>query len=278
MSRTVDAHHHFWEMESGAYDWPTPAEGPIFRTFRAADLAAEIGPAGIDATVLVQTVNTLADTDSMLGAAAANPWIAAVVGWVALDRAGEAADQIDIRRSAGLHGIRHLIHREPDPEWILRPDVGEGLAALQARGLPFDVVAVFPNHLRLVPILADRFPNLVLVIDHLAKPPIRADGWDHWRVELLAAAERPNVVAKISGLDTAAGGGWTTDELRPSVEVALEAFGPDRLMFGTDWPVCRLVSDYRDVVTATRELVAALSPTEQALILGGTASRVYHLD
>lgn len=140
-----------------------------------------------------------------------------------------------------------------------------------------DVVAVFPDHLRLVPLVADRYPDLVFVIDHLAKPPIRGSGWLTWRRELETAAERPNVVAKLSGLDTAAGPGWAVDELRPSVEVALEAFGPDRLMFGSDWPVCRMVSTYVEVVAATRNLIAGLAIAEQDAILGGTARRVYRL-
>ena len=166
----------------------------------------------------------------------------------------------------------------PTPSGSTGPAVEPGLRLLERLGLPFDVVAVFPDHLRLVPVLADRYPDLVLVIDHLAKPPIRRDGWSTWRRELQAAAERPNVVAKVSGLDTAAGTGWTVDELRPSVDVALEAFGPDRLMFGSDWPVCRLVSDVRArswprPVGWSSELTVG----EQDAIMGGTARRVYRL-
>jgi L-fuconolactonase len=125
--------------------------------------------------------------------------------------------------------------------------------------------------------VADRHPDLVLVVDHLAKPPIRGDRWPAWRSELQAAAKRPNVVAKLSGLDTAAESGWTADELRPSVDVALEAFGPDRLMFGSDWPVCRLVSRYPEVMDATKRLISGLTTTEQDAIMGGTARRVYRV-
>ena len=126
--------------------------------------------------------------------------------------------------------------------------------------------------------VADRHPDLVLVIDHLAKPPIRGTGWDVWRRQITDAADRPNVMAKLSGLDTAAGPGWTTEELRPSVDVALEAFGPDRLLFGSDWPVCLQVSAYGDVVSATEQTLADLTPTERAAVFGGTAQRVYRLD
>ena len=189
-------------------------------------------------------MDTTADTDSMLDTAAGQGFIGGVVGWVPLVE--PAALDAELDRLAGrLCGVRHLIHREADPAWILRPDVGLGLRQLERLGLPFDLVAVFPDHLSLVPEVARRQPDLVLVIDHLAKPPYRADGWDEWRVQLRAAAAAPTVRAKISGLDTSAGPGWTVDELRPAFEVALEAFGPDRLLFGSDWPVCRLVSVVR---------------------------------
>jgi L-fuconolactonase len=273
----VDAHQHFWEIESGAYTWPTAVDGPIYRTFRPEDLAPELEPARVDATVLVQTVDTLADTDAMLDAAARHPFIAGVVGWVPLHDARAAAAALDARRGRPLHGIRHLIHHETDPDWLIREDVGAGLAVLVERGLPFDVVAVFPRHLPLVPIVADRYPDLTLVIDHLAKPPYRSDGWDRWQDDLRRAAERPNVVAKLSGLDTAWGPGWDAARVRPAVEVALGAFGTDRLLFGSDWPVCRSVSTYRAVVDAADELVAPLAPTERGAIMGGTANRIYHL-
>lgn len=273
----IDAHHHFWSIETGEYDWPTAADGPIHRTFGPADLEPELIAAGIDRTVLVQTVNTLADTDAMLAAAAAHAWIGGVVGWVPLDDVDAATAELDARQSDTLVGIRHLIHREPDPTWLTRSSVRTSLGVLAERGLAFDVVAVFPDHLHLVPELADALPNLTFVIDHLAKPPIRAAGWATWRAELARAAQRPNVAAKLSGLDTAAGPGWTVAELAPSIDVALEAFGADRLLFGSDWPVSRLVSGYRDVVAATETLIATLSPAEQDAIMGHTAREIYGL-
>jgi L-fuconolactonase len=272
----IDAHQHFWDLASGRYDWPTPAEGPIFRTFGPEDLAPELRDAGIDRTILVQATDSLADTDSMLEVARAHRFVAGVVGWVPLRDRGRAEVELGARTGA-LCGVRHLIHREPDPEWLLRADVQPGLALLASRGLAFDVVAVFPDHLRLVPLVAARHPHLVLVIDHLAKPPYRGDGWDAWVRDLRAAADAPRVFAKISGLDTAAGAGWSVDELRPAVDVAVEAFGPGRLLFGSDWPVSRLVSGYGDVVRATERLIATLTPAEQALIMGGTAAEVYRL-
>jgi L-fuconolactonase len=272
----VDAHHHFWDLESGLYAWPTAAEGPIHRTFAPEDLAPELLAAGIDATVVVQATDSLADTDAMLAAASGNPWIAGVVGWLPLADRAAAERELDVR-DGSLCGVRHLIHWEADPTWLLRPEVRPGLDLLAGEGLPFDVVAVFPDHLPLVPAVAAEHPDLVLVVDHLAKPPFRSDGWDRWVEDIRRAANVPTVRAKVSGLDTAAGPGWTVDELRPAWDVALESFGPDRLMFGSDWPVCRLVSSYGQVVSAARELVAELSPSERDRVLGGTAVEVYRL-
>ena len=273
----IDAHQHFWDLERGGYAWPTAAEAAIHRTFRPADLAPELAAAGIDRTVLVQAADTLADTDVTLATPAANPFVAGVVGWVPLEDPAAAERELDAR-SGRLSGIRHLVHWEPDPDWILRPDVARGLDVVSRRGLPFDLVALFPRHLRLVPSLVARHPHLTIVIDHLAKPPFRSAGWDTWLAELRAAASASQRVhAKVSGLDTAAGEGWTVGELRPAVDAALEAFGPSRLLFGSDWPVCRLVSTYGDVVRATETLIADLSAVERARIMGGTAAEVYRL-
>ena len=274
----IDAHQHLWDIESGRYSWPTPADGSIYRTFTIEDLRPELAGSAIDATVLVQTVGTLDDTDSMLDVADLHPFVRGVVGWVPLDDPGAAEAALDARAGRPLRAIRHLIHHEPDPDWLVRDEVQAGLDLLARRRLPFDVVAVFPNHLRLVPAVADRHPDLTLVIDHLAKPPFRSDGWARWLAELRDAAERSNVTAKLTGLDTAAGAGWTDAELRPAIDAAIEAFGPDRLLFGSDWPVCTQVSRYGDVVRAIERSIEDLSPSERTAILGGTAARVYRLD
>lgn len=276
MSLRVDAHHHVWDLSSGLYDWPTSAEPAIHRTVTADELASELARAGIEATVLVQAADSLADTDAMLAAQDQHPWIAGVVGWLPLDDPQGLARELDMRRGR-LNGMRHLVNSEADPEWLLRPEIQPGLALLSEAGLPFDVVAVFPEHLRLVPAVAAAHPEMTLVIDHLAKPPFRADGWSEWVAQMQRAAALPNVRAKVSGLDTAAGPGWTVDELRPAWDVALDTFGPQRLIFGSDWPVCLLVSSYGDVVAATRALAAELTSAEQERVFGGTAVEVYRL-
>jgi L-fuconolactonase len=272
----VDAHQHFWNLESGLYSWPTPAEAPIHRTFAPQDLEPELRAAGIDATVVVQATDSLADTDAMLAHAHEHTWIAGVVGWLPLADRPAAERALDARRG-GLNGVRHLIHWERDRDWLIRPQVQPGLALLAEQGLPFDVVAVFPDHMHLIPEVAAAHPDLMLILDHLAKPPFRGQGWDTWVEAIRRVAAHPNVFAKVSGLDTAAGPGWTIDEIRPAWTIALEAFGPGRLLFGTDWPVCRLVSTYGDVVAASRALVAELTPSEQDRILGGTAAELYRL-
>ena len=273
----IDAHHQLWDVESGRYSWPTPADGAIYRTFTMGDLEPELDAVGIDGTVLVQTVNSLDDTDSMLAVAERHPIVRGVVGWVPLTEPRDLETALDARPDIRLRGVRHLIHHEPDPGWLVRPDVDAGLAMLARRGLTYDVVAVFPAHLDLVPVVADRHPDLTLVIDHLAKPPFRSDGWVTWTRQLAAAAARPNVYAKLSGLDTAAGPGWTVDELRPAIDYAIETFGPSRLMFGSDWPVCRLVSQYADVLDLILETADSLGETERRAILGDTAIRAYGL-
>jgi L-fuconolactonase len=272
----IDAHQHFWNLESGLYSWPTAAEAPIHRTFAPIDLESDLRAAGVDATVVVQANDSLADTDAMIALARDHEWIAGVVGWLPLLDRAAAEGALDARRDS-LNGVRHLIHWEEDPGWLVRPEVQPGLALLAERNLPFDVVAVFPAHVDLVPEVAAAHPDLVLVLDHLAKPPFRGDGWNRWVHAIGRMAAFPNIFAKVSGLDTAAGEGWTADEIRPAWEVALEAFGPARLLFGTDWPVCRLVSSYRDVVAASLALVAELTPSEQDRVMGGTAAEVYRL-
>jgi L-fuconolactonase len=174
--------------------------------------------------------------------------------------------------------MRHLIHDEPDTQWLLQPAVLESLAVLAAYDIPFDVVAVLPEHLALVPQVAERVPGLRMVVDHLAKPPIAGRGWEPWASLLAEAAALPQVFSKVSGLNTAADpASWGAEDLRPYVEHALEVFGADRLMFGGDWPIARLAGEYEDVVRETEALLAGLPEQERTAIWGGTAERFYGL-
>ncbi|WP_422771101.1 amidohydrolase family protein [Plantactinospora sp. WMMC1484] len=275
----VDAHQHLWDLELVDYPWLTAEYGPIFRTFTEADAEPVLAAAGVRHTVLVQSMDSYADTDHMLTVADRWSRVAAVVGWVPLDRPDEAAEALD--RYTGdprFVGVRHLIHEEADPDWLRRPAVQDGLALLAERGLSFDVVAVLPRHLEHLPWLAERHPTLRMVIDHLGKPPVAGRGWAPWADLLRAAAGSPTVHAKLSGLNTAAEWqSWTADDLRPYVDHALAVFGPDRLMYGGDWPVALLAGDYPKVWRETNRLLEPLGEADRARILGGTAVDFYRI-
>lgn len=279
----VDSHQHLWDLEEVEYPWLVPAYGPIYRTFGPDELEPQLTAAGVECTVLVQAANSYLDTDSMLRHAAARDWIAAVVGWVPLEDPAEAARKLDeeYRSNRWFKGVRHLNHEEADPDWLVRPAVIDGLKVLEERGLPFDVIAVYPLHLGHVPTLAGACPDLRMVIDHLAKPPIVSGDYDAWKADLRAAAEYPNVHAKISGLNTAADWAtWTGADLVESIGFALEVFGAERLMFGSDWPVAILAGDYDKVWTETNRALDELGVqgSDRAAVLGGTAARFYSLE
>jgi L-fuconolactonase len=273
---TVDAHHHVWDLAARDQDW-IPEGSPLRRTFTVADLDPEARAAGVDRTVLVQTVTVPEETPEFLELAAAHDLIAGVVGWTDLTRPDIADELARLRELPGgsyLKGIRHQVQGEPDPEWLLRPDVRRGLAAVAAAGLVYDLV-VLPHQLPSCAKAAADLPDLTFVLDHLGKPSIASGALTLWSTDLHVLAARPNTVAKLSGLVTEANpAGWTTDDLRPYTETALEAFGPDRLMFGSDWPVCTERATYGQVVEAARQLT---SPTEHAQLFETTAARVYGL-
>lgn len=275
----IDTHLHMWDLGACEYSWITPEVGILNRSYAIDEVEAERVAAGVTGAILVQAADTRCDTDRMLAAADTHPFVAGVVGWVDLLR-GEAVLE-EAEAMAGdprVVGIRHLIHNEPDPDWVVQPAVLDALRMLSRVGLAFDVVAVLPRHLEHVPALAAAIPDLTLVIDHLAKPPIGSDDLEGWRTRLAAAAEHPNVFAKVSGLDTAAGSpDWTPDDLRPAFEHALAVFGADRLMYGGDWPVTLLGGGYTRQHAAFEALTAALSPAERAAIRAGTATRAYGL-
>jgi L-fuconolactonase len=275
----IDAHQHFWNLAKVDYPWLVPEHGAIFKTFSPSDLEPHLRAEGIERTVLVQAANSLEDTVSMLTQAEAYDWIGAVVGWVPLDEPERARTLLErFSHHPKFRGVRHLIHNERDPDWLLRPPVISGLKLLAEFNLPFDVVAVYPDHLKHVPVLAEEIPCLTLIIDHLAKPPIAASTMDGWASQLQAAARHHNVYAKISGLNTAAALDWSAADLKPYIDLAVESFGADRLMFGSDWPVCLLAGDYMRVWTETNKALSDRSQQEIEAILGGTARRIYRID
>ncbi|KOV60876.1 metal-dependent hydrolase [Streptomyces sp. AS58] len=279
----IDAHLHVWDPARADYDWLGPAMAPINRAMRFTDARRALKATEVTASVLVQAADNDADTDHMLATAATHPEVVAVVAWVPLDDPGRARSRLaQLRCDPHMVGVRALIHEKPDPEWIVRPHVGEGLALLAAADLTFDYVTASPDALRQVPELAARHPELRLVINHLGKPPIGGDREEHarWRKLLTAAAHHPQVHAKVSGLYSARGplDSWTTDTVRPFFEDALELFGPHRLMYGGDWPISLLAGGHRRTWETCAELLAGLGPDDRAAVLGGTAARFYRID
>jgi L-fuconolactonase len=276
--RRIDAHQHLWDLAARPQDWLAGLE-PLRRDFGEADLRAATSAAGIDATVLVQVLPDIEETAEFLALAGKSDLIAGVVGWVDLT-APDVAEQLDrLRRGPGgdrLVGVRHLVEPEPDPEWLTRPDVLAGLRAVRDAGLVYDVLTR-PHQLPAAVAAARAVPDLVFVLDHLSKPDIAGRVLEPWATGLAELAALPNVVAKVSGLVTEAGPQWTVDDLRPGVDVALEAFGPSRLMFGTDWPVCLLAASYDEVLDSARQVTDGLTAAELDQVFGGTATRVYRL-
>ena len=284
MSRTgrVDAHHHLWDPGRRAYPWMDESVAAIRQPFGPDDLDAAAGPQGFGQTIAVQAVSSVEETGELLDVAATSGRVAGVVGWV--DLAGpEVADTLAALRARpggrALVGVRHQVHDEPDPGWLLRDDVGRGLAAVAAAGLVYDLL-VRERELPAARAVARRLPELTLVVDHLAKPRIRDGALEPWAGELAALARQPNVACKVSGLVTEADwDAWTPGQLVPYVRHAAEVFGPDRLLFGSDWPVCLLAAGYAEVVEATVEALdgAGLGPAERDGVLGANAHRLYRL-
>ncbi len=280
----VDAHHHLWRLDWPAdspwnYAWlDQPMLQDIRRDFMPEDLKPLIDRAGIDKTVIVQTQHHLAENEWALELAGEHDFLAGVVGWVDL-ASPKCEEQLEaLRDHAKFCGIRHVTHDEPDEDFIIRPDVVNGLRILEKHRVPFDLLFYTP-HLRHAPTLARQLPELPMVIDHLSKPLIRDRRMESWRTELREAAAFPNLYCKLSGMVTEADWqNWKPSDLKPYVEVAVEAFGPRRCMFGSDWPVCLLAAEYQQVHDTLAECVADLSDAEQSLIFGETAAMFYRLD
>ncbi|MHA5048973.1 amidohydrolase family protein [Streptomyces sp. SD15] len=275
----VDAHHHVWDLSVRDQDWIAgPELQPLRRNFGVTDLEPEARAAGVDRTVLVQTITVPEETPEFLALAERSELIAGVVGWTDLTRPDIADELARLRELPGgryLKGIRHQVQGEPDPQWLLRPDVRRGLAAVAAAGLVYDLV-VLPHQLPACVRAAADHPELTFVLDHLGKPPIATGVLEPWATGVRELAALPHTVCKLSGMVTEADlAKGTVDELRPYADTVLEAFGPGRLMFGSDWPVCTLAASYAQVLDTAQELLGGLGAGESAEVFGGTATRVY---
>ena len=271
----IDAHHHVWDLVPQTPHW-TEGIPALHRTFTLDDLRPALRAHRIDATVLVQTVPEEAETRELLLLAAEDSQVGAVVGWVELT-APDVADRLarlrELPGGSALVGVRHGVQDEADPDWLLRPDVRRGLAAVGAAGLAYDLL-VRPDQLAAAVRTAAELPGVRFVLDHAGNPEIHPDAFGPWAEQLALLARSPNAAVKLSGLLTRSSP-WSTAALRPYTDTLLETLGPDRLMFGSDWPVCLLAAGYDQVVAATEEFTSALDARGREAVFGATAAHWY---
>ncbi|HTQ38857.1 MAG TPA: amidohydrolase family protein [Pirellulales bacterium] len=274
---TVDAHQHFWDLGRFSYPWMTANMQTVRRNFLPADLRPVLNRVGVDRTVFVQSLHSLEETEWALQLATENPWIAGVVGWLDL-KSPDLERHIDrFSDQVKLVGVRHIVHDESDERWLLDECVVRGLKVLARCGLKYDLL-LRPQHLKYIPQLAHRVPGLQMVVDHLAKPLIGRGEFEPWQTDLAAVARVPDIYCKLSGMITEADHQrWSAEELFPYVDIVLDLFGPQRLMFGSDWPMCRLAGEYSEVLAAAHQALWSLSADERSDIFGKTASRFYRL-
>jgi L-fuconolactonase len=274
-SLAVDAHFHLWRYQPAEFDWISDEMGALRRDFLVDEVAGVFAEAGVRGGVAVQARSTLAENDFLLAQQAASSAILGVVGWVDL-RAPDVASVLE-RYAGKLVGVRHIVQSEPDDEFVLRSEFQRGVALLAGFGMTYDLLIV-PRQLRAACAFADRNPDLRLVVDHLAKPAIAAGGLEPWASEFRALARRPHVYLKASGLVTEADWArWTPDQLRRYLDVAFEAFGAERILFGSDFPVCLVAASYQRVKRVIDDYCAALSATERAGVLSDNAIAFYRL-
>ena len=273
----IDSHQHFWRYEPREFAWIDERMAAIRRDFLPPDLAPLLAARGVDGCIAVQAVQSLAETRFLLDCARSSSFVRGVVGWVDLRSPHVDAQLRGFARDPHFVGVRHVVQSEPDPGFLLQPDFVRGIAAMAPFDLAYDLL-LFPHQLPAAVELCARFPRQRFVLDHLAKPRIAAGERQPWAGDLQQLARLPNVACKLSGMVTEADWAqWTPAGLQPFVDTALAAFGPDRLLFGSDWPVCTVACDYTRWVDVAEELLAALSPAQRAAVFGGNAARWYRL-
>jgi L-fuconolactonase len=273
----IDAHQHFWDITKLDYPWMPPGDSVLRRNYLPADLAPILQQHNFDGSVVVQANVVIEETWWLLDLATHNDLIRGVVAWVDLTdpKVGHTLDRC--QRHPKFKGIRHIVHDEPDLHWLLRPDVLRGLHELARRDLPYDLL-LRPPHLPLIPELADKAPGLRMVIDHIAKPLIASRQLEPWAVDMERVARIPGIHCKLSGMITEADHqNLTSQALRPYVQHVLQLFGPDRLMFGSDWPVCLLAGSWKKVLAAFTQACGPVPQVEREKMLGGTAMKFYNL-
>jgi len=274
----VDAHQHFWHYDPGEYDWIDDSMAVLRRDFLPADLEPLLGGLGFRGSVAVQARQSLEETRWLLELAEAHAFVLGVVGWVDL-RAGEVRRELEaLAGHPKLVGVRHIVQSEPDDEFLLGPEFGRGIALLREFDLAYDIL-IYPRHLPAAAEFARRFPEHRLVLDHAAKPDIRSGEMDTWRRALDALAERPNVSCKLSGLVTEADwASWSESGMSPYLDAVLEAFGPARVMIGSDWPVCTVAGSYERTMRLAIDYVESRWPADRERILGENAAGFWKLE
>ena len=273
----IDSHQHFWNYSAAEYPWIGPGMERLARDYLPEDLAPLLAAEGIHGSVAVQARQSVAESHWLLKLAQAHPLVKGVVGWVDLRSERVGDDLHALAANPRFVGVRHVVQDEPDPRFVLGSDFGRGLRELHQHGLTYDLL-LYPNQLPAAIELVGLVPEQPFVVDHLAKPRIVAGEIEGWERDLRAIARHDNVSCKVSGMVTeAARRGWKPDDFTPYLDVVLEAFGPARLMVGSDWPVCLLAGEYADVAAIPRDYFGRLSADEQAQIHGGTATRFYGL-
>lgn len=277
---TVDSHQHFWNPARGDYGWMPPDHPVLTRTYGPQDLAPWLQQAGVTHSVIVQAAESVEETEYMLGIADATDTVAGVVGWVDFERPDHRLHLERLAKHPMFKGVRPMIQDIPDDDWMLRDDVQWAYQALIDLGLTFDALG-FPRHLTNFLTILRRYPDMRVVVDHCMKPQIgahSAENFAHWADGMAQIAEQTGAFCKLSGIITETGEDWTVDELRPYARHVLDVFGPDRVMWGSDWPVMRLRGEYPDWHAAARALTDHLSDAESAQVFGGTAVAFYGLD
>ncbi|WP_219214167.1 amidohydrolase family protein [Variovorax boronicumulans] len=271
----IDSHQHFWEVRHEAtYPWMSPDQPALYRDYAPADLAPLLSAHGIEGTILVQAAPTDSETDALLALAERTDFVKGVVGWCQFADPAAPARIAALARSPWLCGLRPMVQDIMDDDWLLREDIHPAFDALVAQRLTFDAL-VHPRHLRRLSRILARCPTLDIVIDHGAKPTIPSGQLQEWRDDMAALARHPGILCKLSGLVTECGGDWSIDRLRPVVAHLLDCFGPDRLMWGSDWPVLNLAGGYDHWWETAQTLTSHLSVNERDAVFGGNAQRFY---
>ena len=273
----IDAHQHFWRYDEGEYDWIDDSMAALRRDFLPDDLKPELERNGFQGCVAVQARQTLEETRWLLKLAERAPFILGVVGWVDLRSPRLRFELRSLAGQSKLVGVRHIVQSEPDERFLLQPDFLRGISMLGEFDLAYDIL-IYPRHLPVAAEFVARFPRQRFVLDHLAKPPIKSGAFDPWTRGIRELAAFENVFCKVSGLVTEADWqAWKPDDMRPYLDVAVECFGPSRLMIGSDWPVCTVAAPYSRVMDLVKDYLRKFAAEERDAVLGGNAVKFWRL-